>query len=117
MFTVKHIDHSVTPPVENLYHGERVTFHPDAGNQGALEIRNGDAFIAGLWGGMAYVMNDHGKTVARYDLPPAPALGRSEHAPECAFALDTGASDRCMCGASEAWDRKTASSRGADLVE
>lgn len=97
MFTVKHIDHSVTPPVENLYHGERVTFHPDAGNQGALEIRNGDTFVAGLWGGMAYVMNDAGKTVARYDLPADPHVlpARSE---------------------TEDLDRKTASSRGADLV-
>lgn len=75
MFTVKHIQeafNSSSPRVENLYMGERITFQPADDNIGALEIRTGDTFIVGLWGGTAYVMNAEGKTVARYDLPHHP---------------------------------------------
>lgn len=83
MFTIRHVDGDV----DNLYSADRVTFFdpsltPVSGARytpenpgviGALELRNADnIFIAGLWGGMAYVMNDTGATVARYDLPPAP---------------------------------------------
>ena len=78
MFTVRHIENGV----DNLYQAERVTFFdPRNGSTeapdnptllGALELRNGDTFITGLWGGMAYVMNEHGSTVARYDLPQHP---------------------------------------------
>ncbi len=79
MFTIRHIDNTV----DNLYAADRVTFFDPrdvAGNTptnpgvlGALELRDNDGvFITGLWGGMAYVMNDRGSTVARYDLPSAP---------------------------------------------
>jgi hypothetical protein len=81
MFTIRHVDGTV----DNLYQADRVTFfdHPTNTTNiipephsviGALELRNfPDTFIAGLWGGMAYVMNDQGATVARYDLPFEPA--------------------------------------------
>jgi hypothetical protein len=71
MFTVKHVfaADSTGPLVENLYVGERVTFHPGDRNLGALEIRSKDALVAALWGGKAFVMNENGKTVAVYDLP------------------------------------------------
>lgn len=92
MFTVKHIlsaedsrsaGSGPMPNIENLYQGERITFHPVEGNLGALEIRTGDTVIACLWGGMAYVMNEHGKTVSRFDLPDMPRkFGRVDLAPE-----------------------------------
>ncbi|MEV5407107.1 hypothetical protein AB0L20_31820, partial [Streptomyces albidoflavus] len=73
MFTVKHITDggSLTSEgrVENLYYGDKITFSPDAICFGPLEIRLGETLVTSLWGGMAYVMNPEGKTVARYDLP------------------------------------------------
>ncbi|RUV65215.1 MAG: hypothetical protein E5X35_11550 [Mesorhizobium sp.] len=71
MFTVKHVQNAgVGQPIENLYEGDRITVHPDQGNLGALEIRMGeDTVVAALWGGVAYVMNSHGKTVAVHHLP------------------------------------------------
>ncbi|MES0207914.1 hypothetical protein NKJ93_02290 [Mesorhizobium sp. M0028] len=114
MFTVKHIDHSVIPPIEHLYQGERITHHPVAGNLGALEIRVGDTFIAGLWGGTVYVMNEAGRTVSRFDLPPEPPRGvRSaplHHHPDCTYlkAVAPVRSD-CDCGVLEDTDRQTAS--------
>lgn len=80
MFTIKHIIHvprlsppgqpSYPPyPIEKLYEASDVVFCPEEHDMGYLQLRDGDTFIAGLFGGMAYVMNDHGKTVARYDLP------------------------------------------------
>lgn len=87
MFTIKHIlppqgdgSHPI-PNIENLYQGERITFHPCEGNLGALEIRTGETVIACLWGGYAYVMNEAGKTVSRFDLPPSP-FGPLDMAPE-----------------------------------
>lgn len=84
MFTIRHVDGSV----DNLYQADRVTFfdptrYSTPGTAtgeikspallGALELRSfPDTFVAGLWGGMAYVMNANGATVARYDLPPDP---------------------------------------------
>lgn len=83
MFTIRHVDGTV----DNLYQADRVTFFDPSipsvagtrytpenpGVIGALELRNfPDTFVAGLWGGMAYVMNSAGATVARYDLPPDP---------------------------------------------
>lgn len=89
MFTIRHVDGTV----DNLYQADRVTFFDptrystpgvpptvpqDPGVIGALELRNfPDTFVAGLWGGMAYVMNGSGATVARYDLPPAPTPRKS----------------------------------------
>lgn len=77
MFTVKHITHHKPIngdgySVEKLYEAGEVVFGPQEHDMGYLQLRNGDTFIAGLFGGMAYVMNDHGKTVARYDLPERP---------------------------------------------
>lgn len=80
MFTIKHVIH-VTPltrvgqptnapySIEKLYEASDVVFCPVEHEMGYLQLRDRDTFIAGLFGGMAYVMNDHGKTVARYDLP------------------------------------------------
>jgi hypothetical protein len=86
MFTIRHVDGTV----DNIYSADRVTFcdpsrHTTPGTAtgdrkapallGALELRNfPDTFVAGLWGGMAYVMNETGATVARYDLPPDPRV-------------------------------------------
>jgi hypothetical protein len=87
MFTIRHVDGTV----DNLYQADRVTFFDpsryagptdpslyvptDPGVMGALELRTyPDTFVAGLWGGMAYVMNSAGATVARYDLPPDPTV-------------------------------------------
>ena len=75
MLTVKHIFHrdETGPHVENLYECGNVHFCGDTPSHiGALELRTGDtenAVVAGLWGGVAYVMNEAGKTIARYDLP------------------------------------------------
>jgi hypothetical protein len=80
MFTIKHVIHvtRLSPPghpahaphpIEKLYEASDVVFCPVAHEMGYLQLRDRDTFIAGLFGGMAYVMNDHGKTVARYDLP------------------------------------------------
>ncbi|UVC14720.1 hypothetical protein [Mesorhizobium onobrychidis] len=71
MFTVKHVQNAgVGQPIENLYEGDRITVHPAIGNLGSLEIRMGeDTVVAALWGGIAYVMNSHGKTVAVHHLP------------------------------------------------
>lgn len=76
MFTVKHIFQAdeTGPHVENLYQASDVQFTPDIPpdqSLGALQLRSGDVFVAGLWGGVAYVMNEAGKTVARYELPKA----------------------------------------------
>jgi hypothetical protein len=90
MFTIRHVDGTV----DNLYQADRVTFFDptntagivpqNPGVIGALELRNyPDTFIAGLWGGMAYVMNEKGATVARYDLPPNPGTYADE-TPEAA---------------------------------
>lgn len=80
MFTIKHVIH-ITPasppghpnhptyPIEKLYEASDVVFCPEEHDMGYLQLRDRDTFIAGLFGGVAYVMNDHGKTVARYDLP------------------------------------------------
>lgn len=83
MFTIKHVIHvtpiaavgrPINPPyvIEKLYEASDVVFCPEEHDMGYLQLRDRDTFIAGLFGGMAYVMNDHGKTVARYDLPEAP---------------------------------------------
>jgi hypothetical protein len=79
MFTIKHVIHvtRLMPPgqpadiypIEKLYEASDVVFCPEEHEMGYLQLRDRDTFIAGLFGGMAYVMNDHGKTVARYDLP------------------------------------------------
>jgi hypothetical protein len=82
VFTIKHIlfvtprdDEGVASgpsyKIENLYEASNVVFCDSPDDMGALQLRDGDTFIAGLFGGVAYVMNDHGKTVARYDLPEA----------------------------------------------
>jgi hypothetical protein len=89
MFTIRHVDGTV----DNLYQADRVTFfdptrYSTPGTAtgdtkgpallGALELRTfPDTFVAGLWGGMAYVMNSSGATVARYDLPPDPVTSNS----------------------------------------
>lgn len=82
MFTVKHItwhapsqinaapdQPSEAYQVEKLYEAGEITFCPEEHDMGYLQLRNGDTFIAGLFGGIAYVMNDHGKTISRYDIP------------------------------------------------
>lgn len=76
MFTIKHItlhkSSAINVPsynVEKLYEAAEVVFCTEEHEMGYLQLRSGETFIAGLSGGMAYVMNDHGKTVARYDLP------------------------------------------------
>ena len=81
MFTIKHILFAEpgqtasaaqpSPPyrIEKLYEAAEVTFCAEEHDMGYLQLRDGETFIAGLFGGMAYVMNDHGKTIARYDIP------------------------------------------------
>jgi hypothetical protein len=82
MLTVNHVTHQAPENVaghgveytrvENIYECERVT-RCDKGVFGALELRTGDSLVVGLWGGAAYVMNNEGATVARYELPEQPA--------------------------------------------
>jgi hypothetical protein len=74
-FTVTHVHSGGL--VTDLYQCDKVSFISRAGVlnpcMGALELRDhDDVFVAGLWDGTAYVSNDGGKTVARYDLPPSP---------------------------------------------
>lgn len=72
MLTVKHIvAGSDADRVEKIYYGDTTTFCRDD-PMGALQIRTHTAFVAGLWGGRAYVMNPEGKTVAQYFLPDQP---------------------------------------------
>ena len=73
MLTVKHIE--VTGQ-EVLYPATRVSYHPRAEDEGSLtgcaahvsiETHKGDIAVLGHWGAF-YIMNDAGKTVAKYDL-------------------------------------------------
>lgn len=66
MFTIKHIELSGT---ETLYQAAKPVFHPkDNSLRAAIEFDVANNEVARLEGGTVFVMNDGGKTIARYDL-------------------------------------------------
>ena len=75
MFTIKHI----TDKREDIYSAERVTFYSNSedvamsfksiGLKEAVTLFDGnDKAICDLCRGTVYVMNNHGSTVAKYDM-------------------------------------------------
>lgn len=80
MLTIKHTEPNYQ---ESLYTAREARFMPknamtpvvDGTSDECVLLYGGDVGMKELYGGTVYVMNDHGATVAHYNLDPSARLG------------------------------------------